>query len=65
MFSVLIYNDIKIGKTRKQFEKTVEQLSRGDFVSAEVKKMTGTGYYRAKLDYENRLLFKFARYRRI
>jgi hypothetical protein len=62
MFSVLIYNDIKIGKARKQFEKTVEQLSRGDFASAEVKKMTGTGYYRAKMDYENRLLFKFAKY---
>ncbi len=62
MFSVLIYNDIKIGKARKQFEKTVEQLSRGDFASAEVKKMTGTGFYRAKMDYENRLLFKFAKY---
>lgn len=62
MFSILIYNDIKPGKIRKQFDKTVEQLSRGDFASAEVKKMTGTGYYRARLDYENRLLFKFGRH---
>ncbi|OFX41745.1 MAG: hypothetical protein A2X03_16710 [Bacteroidetes bacterium GWA2_40_15] len=62
MFEILIYNDINPGKVRKQFDRTIEQLSRGDFTSAEVKKMAGTGYYRAKLDYENRLLFKFARY---
>ncbi len=62
MFETFIYNDIDPGKVRKQFDKTIEQLSSGDFASADVKKMTGTGYYRAKLDYENRLLFKFARY---
>jgi len=62
MFETLIYNDIDPGKVRKQFDRTIEQLSRGDFASADVKKMTGTGYYRAKLDYENRLLFKFGRY---
>lgn len=62
MFETLIFNDIDPGKVRKQFDRTIEQLSRGDFASAEVKKMTETGYYRAKLDYENRLLFKFARY---
>jgi ankyrin repeat protein len=62
MFDLFIYNDIKPGKLRKQFDKTVEQLSRGDFVSAEVKKMRGTGLYRARLDYENRLLFRFGRY---
>ena len=62
MFETFIYNDINPGRVRKQFDRTIEQLSRGDFVSADVKKMTGTGYYRAKLDYENRLLFKFARY---
>lgn len=62
MFETFIYNDINPGRVRKQFDRTIEQLSRGDFASADVKKMTGTGYYRAKLDYENRLLFKFARY---
>ncbi len=62
MFETLIYNDIDPGKVRKQFDRTIEQLSRGDFASADVKKMTGTGYYRAKLDYANRLLFKFGRY---
>jgi len=62
MFETFIYNDLNTGKVRKQFDRTIEQLSRGDFAAAEVKKMTGTGYYRAKLDYENRLLFKFARH---
>ncbi len=60
MYETLIYNDIDAGKIRKQFERTIEQLSRGDFMAAEVKKMAGTGFYRAKLDYENRLLFRFA-----
>jgi hypothetical protein len=62
MFETFIYNDIDPGKVRKQFDRTIEQLSRGDFAAADVKKMAGTGYYRAKLDYENRLLFRFARY---
>jgi len=62
MYETLIYNDIDPGKVSKQFDKIIEQLSRGDFASADVKKMTGTGYYRAKLDYANRLIFKFARY---
>ena len=62
MFEILIYNDIEPGKVRKQFDKTIEQLTRGDFASAGVKKMKGTVYYRARLDYENRLLFRFARY---
>lgn len=63
MYETLIYNNINPGKVRKQFDITVEQLSKGDFASADVKKMPGTGYYRARLDYENRLLFKFARYK--
>ncbi|MCI0474157.1 MAG: hypothetical protein L0Y76_11300, partial [Ignavibacteria bacterium] len=62
MFETLVLNDIDPGKVRKQYDRTIEQLSRGDFASADVKKMAGTGYYRARLDYENRLLFKFARY---
>ena len=62
MFDTLVYNDLNFSKVRKQFEKALDQLSRGDFASAEVKKMTEGGYYRAKLDYENRLLFKFGRF---
>jgi hypothetical protein len=62
MFEILIYNDLKPGKARKQLDKALEQLSRGDFASSEVKKMANNGFFRAKLDYENRLLFKFGRY---
>jgi len=54
----LILNELNPGKIRKPFEKVLSQLERGGFSSAEVKKMAGTDFYRAKIDYENRLLFK-------
>ena len=57
-----INHDIKPGKIKKAFEKTLDQLRRGDFASAEVKKLKTQGLFRAKIDYENRLLFKFGRY---
>jgi len=59
---VLYLSDIDYSKVKKQFEKTVGFLENNDFDSAEIKKITESGYYRAKLDYENRLLFKFAKY---
>lgn len=59
---ILYYNDLDYSKVKKQFEKTVDFLRKGDFRSAEIKKMQPTSYYRAKLDVENRLLFKFASY---
>jgi len=61
--NILYLNDIDFSKVKKQFHKTVEFLQNNDFDSAEIKKLANKGYYRAKLDYENRLLFKFARYR--
>ncbi|MCF6332591.1 MAG: hypothetical protein L3J11_04830 [Draconibacterium sp.] len=60
--NILYLNDINYSKVKKQFNKTVEFLKNNDFDSAEIKKLTNNGYYRAKLDYENRLLFKFAKY---
>jgi ankyrin repeat protein len=60
--NVLFLSDIDFSKVKKQFGKTVEFLEKNDFDSAEIKKLTNSGYYRAKLDYENRLLFKFAKY---
>jgi len=62
MMEILYYNDLDYGKVKKAFQKVVEQLKTGNFSGADVKKMSNTGYYRAKLDEENRLLFKFARY---
>lgn len=60
--NVLYLNDIDNSRVKKQFDKTVRFFENDDFDSAEIKKLTNGGYYRAKLDYENRLLFKFAKY---
>jgi hypothetical protein len=59
MYEILLLNDLHPGKLRKQFDKTLGELASGNFAAAEVKKMTGTGYYRARLDDTNRLLFRF------
>lgn len=62
MPEILYLNDLNPGKLRKQFDKTVEELAAGNFVAAEVKKMAGTPFYRARLDIENRLLFRYGKY---
>jgi len=55
---VLKYRGLELSSlVNKQYEKIVEMIERDDFYSAEVKKLQGTPYYRAKLDYSNRLLF--------
>ena len=59
---ILYYSDLDYAKVKKNFGKVVEHLKNGNFAGADVKKMSNTGYYRAKLDEENRLLFKFARF---
>jgi hypothetical protein len=60
---VLEYSDLEVGDLRDAFEKTVAQLEREDFASAEVKKLTPEGLFRAKLSRADRLLFRFMRYR--
>ena len=60
MIQILLYNDLDYGKLKKQIDKVIGFLKAGDFKSADVKKMLNTGYYRAKLDDTNRLLFKYA-----
>jgi len=59
---LLYYNELETSKVKKSFKKLEQYLQAGDFNSADVKKMPNTGYYRAKLDKENRLLFRFAEY---
>lgn len=59
---ILHYTDLNVGKLKKQFKKVEGFLAKGDFKSADVKKMVNSDYYRAKLDDTNRLLFKFATY---
>ncbi|MDR0757446.1 MAG: PhoH family protein [Tannerella sp.] len=62
MFDILYQNNLNIQSVEKTFSKTLKQLRSGDFKSADVRKMQGTGYYRARLDIRDRLLFSFVTY---
>ncbi|MDR1525031.1 MAG: hypothetical protein LBS79_07255 [Tannerella sp.] len=62
MFDILYQNDLNVQSVEKTFSKTLKQLQSGDFKSADVRKMQGTGYYRARLDIRDRLLFNFVKY---
>lgn len=59
---VLYYEGFDEKEMKISLEKTLSQLGRGDFKSADVKKMASGPYYRAKLDDKNRLLFTFVSY---
>lgn len=59
---VLIYKDIDYHGLKKEVDRILKLLKAGDFKSADVKKMPNTGYFRAKLDIKNRLLFKISRF---
>jgi superfamily I DNA/RNA helicase len=59
---ILYFNEIEVGGLEKQYKKVIKFLQKEDFKSAEVKKISNTDMFRAKLDYENRLLFKFISY---
>ncbi len=62
-FPILFYEELQAEQVQKKFDKVMGFLREGNFRSAETKKMAGVpGLYRAKLDAENRLLFKFVRY---
>ena len=70
---VLEYAGLDFSRVEAQYRKTCSAIARGDFRSADVKKLgmagvTGTGgstggtpLYRAKLDHTNRLLFTLVR----
>jgi len=60
--NILEYNDLKVGKSRDQYKKIVEMLRKDDLYSSEVKKMKNHNLYRAKLNHEDRLLFKIETY---
>ncbi len=62
--NILYYNELDTSPVKKQFERVEQYLREGNFSAADVKKMPNTGgFYRARLDKENRLLFRFAEYR--
>lgn len=59
---VLEYVGLDAQRVAAAYAKVSAALSRGDFRSAEVKKLTGhTRLYRARLDHSNRLLFTLLR----
>lgn len=51
------------GPLASKVDKVREAIERGDFRSPDVKKLSGSGYYRAKLDDASRLLLSFVRFR--
>jgi len=59
---ILYFNEIETRGVTKQYKKVINFLQKDDFKSAEVKKITNSNFFRAKLDYENRLLFKIVSY---
>jgi len=59
--NILVYEDLNVGRLGDKVEKVTKCLLEGDFAAADVKKMSN-GFYRAKLDDTNRLLFCFGRY---
>jgi hypothetical protein len=60
--NILYFNEIETKGVTKQYKKVIKFLQKDDFRSAEVKKIVNSNFFRAKLDYENRLLFKFVSY---
>src|SRR5690606_16215257 len=60
---ILFYDRFDYGPLRDKIEKTIGFLKAGDFRAADVKKMPNQGFYRAKLDDTNRLLFTIGSHR--
>src|SRR3954451_21922665 len=62
MLPILFYNQLDRKGVQKSYNKVLTQLRNGDFKSADVRKMTNTGFYRARLNIKDRLLFTFVSY---
>jgi hypothetical protein len=58
--NVLRYNDLDVAGLAEHVDRAERFLSEGDFRAADVKKLVGTPFYRAKLNDTDRLLFRFA-----
>jgi hypothetical protein len=58
---LLQYKDLNLRRVKTAFDKVKAAIEAGDFRTADVKKLHAGPYYRAKLDYTNRLLLQFAR----
>ena len=58
---LLLYKDLDTRRVKPAFAKLRAAIEAGDFRGADVKKLSPTPYWRAKLDYTNRVLLQFAR----
>ena len=61
---LLLYKDLNLRRVKAAFDKLKAAIEADDFRSADVKKLHAGPYYRARLDYANRLLLQFARVER-
>lgn len=59
---IRLYDGLNVGKLGEKVNKICNCLMEGDFRTADVKKMNN-GFYRAKLDDTNRLLFNISSYK--
>jgi hypothetical protein len=57
---LLVRNDLDLSRVGPQFRKFRVAIERDDLRSADLKKLAPTPWYRARLDYTNRLLVQFA-----
>ncbi len=60
--TVLRYNEFDPMGLTEQIDRVEAALREGNFRAADAKKLIGTGFYRAKLNDDDRLLFTFAKY---
>lgn len=62
---ILEYTGLDVSRCKSQYKKLVGFIEKDDFQSADVKKLSNIGhgrFYRARLDYANRLLFSVIRH---
>ena len=59
---LLTYAHLDTSRVARQFSKMRASIQGDDWRSAEIKKLTGSDYYRVRLDDTNRLLLKFVRH---
>lgn len=62
---ILEYSNLDLSRLKAPYLKVRDEIARDDFRSADVKKLAQSDFYRAKLDYSNRLLFKIVRYQEV
>ena len=62
VIEILLYENLNPGDLGEKIQKVINSMQAGDFRSPDVKKIDkAKGYYRAKLDYTNRLLLQICR----